>query len=126
MINKFIPFCLLILSISCLSGLAQDRPFPGPPIQLNHITTTEKCRRHFTRTRCIGGEIQKFPFVEITYVSTDKRGKSVEWTKEYSAGVPTTKYGVPIENGGGLQGVLSDLVTNPPSLKSLFKSKGIK
>jgi len=117
MIKKFIPVCLLVLF--SVSAFAQDFPY-NFPVKLNKLTTVEKSRRHFNKVACCSGEIRKYPFIEVTYVTTDKCGKSVEWKKVYKNGGPTTKTGVPIDQ----KAELTESVTN--TVNSIFNPNIIR
>ena len=90
--KKILTLCLLVLGFSA-SVHAQN--LFG--LQRNELTTVEKGRRHYSVAKCCAGEIRKQPYVEITYVTTDKCGKSVEWTKVYKTGGITDKHGVEID-----------------------------
>lgn len=86
----------MVLLSSCATPLHSLESLPSGPTQLcipvNSIHTTERCRREFYKTRCICGEICKEPMVEITYVTVDKCGKEVEWSRTYHADkVPSIK-----------------------------------
>ena len=72
--------CKETLTRTCVAGESMCRP----------VTTVEVCRRNYTKAVCILGQIKQIPFVEVTYKTTGKCGKTVTWKKVYRGQGPAT------------------------------------